>query len=966
MDGVPRLRHNRKDTMKIATANVLSRREDFTERIPAILDNLLRHSPDIILLQEVPDEHERTIKNLFREWNYGYAQRRTLVLNRRDTVGIAWNRATIDNDMRITEIGNVDALALEGYIKPDGDAVTLPKVGNENRQDDRVEFIVMSYHGAWGSLNQYKRLREVETLNDWAYRASHDPMDPPYADEGSSVPVFLGGDFNATDDERTIKYMLGQEPGSSPDNYAYWTEVQNEMYALQGGIEECRPVPTSFTDGCAAHTGREHGIDMNYMPARRIDYVMSLGYGHGRPYGFKRVDIIKKPLISDHAFIIADTIGLSTVDAADDGITNEIKAARANTSSEDLDRIVNSINSPSDDGASVTDLAYTGNHTTPNPERSARSTDESTNANAASEDTGTVKAEDPSKYGLDNDFDPLTTPPGFYDGEAVDYATVIANENPFLDEEDETPSDTDGSEDEKESQAIDAGTTENDSEQNGSEAPKTEATSEESTPEAFSENVQEPENEPPTENDSEDVADTQDEEANDLQKLTESSAPNEDDNRIEPEVVSTTPEEHQTSSVPTPEVGSDSAEESAEPEPKPITIDENNLGDVSDEGKTDTRREQVVYDDAIDVNLDSSRIDSVLEHATLYKVRDSEDDYVKALVNPWSSEIVVTDAMNNKHYGSKSCWIVAMTDENGDEPRFHNRFIMSAMEFRSHYTHVSSNTPGSMNLDSSMLMGGGISRAEIKNSNPFVRRHGPVAEAKTDDGTANMQETEPEAARPASAALSLSKKNITPEPAQVEDKADANVKEPPADAKEAEPAEHSAPAQEKATATASENYNKSSVIANLPIYDPDKTNDGDGMSFLDEDSDEAEEHTHVDDLFSSEIASNSEDTDSSNKEPDLDSDGLDSVDDEGASSSAVNMMRSMFDEPDPATMAWVEAEQVTPQQTGTANTAQNTGSAEESSAPGATDDKAADDSTKPTVQKTRDGVPIITKDGWEK
>lgn len=391
--------------MKIATANMLSRREDFKERLPKMIEELTSDSPDLILVQEAPAEYEELIKDAFYIAGYGYLQRRQLIEGRTDTVGIAYWRKTIDTEIRITETPNVDALAMDGFIRPDGDVKPLPMIkGEEKRQDSRQRFIAISYHGRWGNLSQRERLSEVSEINRWAYEKSTGSKELK-TDDGAIIPVFLGGDFNAVEEERTIRYLLGQEPNDAGE-YAYWTEVQNEMYDLQGRLDECRPLTTTLTDGCGRQTAQEHGIDVNYLAARRIDYIMSLGFGHGRAYGFKRADIVRLPKLSDHAFLIADTIGLDTASVADDNISLDLKSARSNGLSKEL-----------------TDLIET-NEKRQDKVIWHKDTDLAVKPGTRFHDTG-------ASTPISQEFNKLNTPAGSYDSEAIDYATVIAASNPF-------------------------------------------------------------------------------------------------------------------------------------------------------------------------------------------------------------------------------------------------------------------------------------------------------------------------------------------------------------------------------------------------------------------------------------------------------------------------------------------------------------------------------------------------------
>lgn len=94
------------------------------------------------------------------------------------------------------------------------------------------------------------------------------------------TPMLLCGDLNARPGEPCIRLLTGES--TEPE---YWTEAQDTA-ALLGHID--RPMPTAL-DGShpmAAHTARLVGVDPDCLPARRIDYMLSEGWNHGRVGGW--------------------------------------------------------------------------------------------------------------------------------------------------------------------------------------------------------------------------------------------------------------------------------------------------------------------------------------------------------------------------------------------------------------------------------------------------------------------------------------------------------------------------------------------------------------------------------------------------------------------------------------------------------------------------------------------------------
>lgn len=239
-------------------------------RLPMILSAIQSIHPDIICMQEVLDTHTDIMKTKLD--HIGYTMNNGSNAERMDRTYIAWRT---DAFMPANE-STIDMI----------DATMMRFVSANDKHDGTV---IISYHGLWGALNSKGRIDEVLAINE-ASEIEHG-----FTEDGDQV--YLCGDFNAQPMEKPIRILKGME-----DEPIYWSDSYD--VPMVNGLEH----GTSLKTGVGADTAARHSIMPEYLPYRRIDYIMHKGWSYGKHGGFKSLTGYTDDMASDHAALIAETI----------------------------------------------------------------------------------------------------------------------------------------------------------------------------------------------------------------------------------------------------------------------------------------------------------------------------------------------------------------------------------------------------------------------------------------------------------------------------------------------------------------------------------------------------------------------------------------------------------------------------------------------------------------------------------
>lgn len=243
-----------KNTLLLATMNVLNSDDNYLNRVDGIMSMLINHAhTDVICFQEVRLDKINEFADMLNERGYGFTWRREPMHNKLDTVGIAYNMRSMHMIGSSETVYGVEAL----------------KAHLVYNNDDTRHIGVITYHGDWGATMQASRLRELSIINRLSVSMS-------------KYPVVLAGDFNARPNERSIRYIRGESEGLNDKDWAYWIEAQD----MKESLISSKPFMTSLNTGLAIMTAANQGIDARYYPERRIDYIFTHGFTYGKQGGF--------------------------------------------------------------------------------------------------------------------------------------------------------------------------------------------------------------------------------------------------------------------------------------------------------------------------------------------------------------------------------------------------------------------------------------------------------------------------------------------------------------------------------------------------------------------------------------------------------------------------------------------------------------------------------------------------------
>jgi endonuclease/exonuclease/phosphatase family metal-dependent hydrolase len=157
---------------------------------------------------------------------------------------------------------------------------------------------VVSTHLAWGSLNEALRLEQTQWLTSY--------FDETLGASEREAPAVLCGDMNAWPDSDSMRYLRGRSVFSPA---TLWTDAwEHPLDQNDNGATSTGENPYARYTALTMREGRDAVLDTELLPDRRIDYIYSRGWRHGRMYSPTRTRVVREPLMSDHYAVVSDLI----------------------------------------------------------------------------------------------------------------------------------------------------------------------------------------------------------------------------------------------------------------------------------------------------------------------------------------------------------------------------------------------------------------------------------------------------------------------------------------------------------------------------------------------------------------------------------------------------------------------------------------------------------------------------------
>jgi endonuclease/exonuclease/phosphatase family metal-dependent hydrolase len=267
-------------TLRIATLNMWHSNHDIHERIEVASSWLNDAALDVICLQEVADIGNQGSAVLLAEqagWHLA-----TPVHHQ----GVRLQTAVLVRDSsHVRQPG--EAIALYNPAYPFAAAAWLETIAGP--------LLVVSVHLSWGGENEHMRLAEAKRIVAWIDgRLGADDIDA----------AVMAGDFNAPPDSDTLRWLTGRA-ASTPGTY--WTDAWVRNTGGDGST-------SAASNPYARHTAYSYSrgsnpvLDAHLLPDRRIDFILSRGWRHGRPFSPLHTRVVREPLMSDHYAVVTELL----------------------------------------------------------------------------------------------------------------------------------------------------------------------------------------------------------------------------------------------------------------------------------------------------------------------------------------------------------------------------------------------------------------------------------------------------------------------------------------------------------------------------------------------------------------------------------------------------------------------------------------------------------------------------------
>lgn len=242
-------------TVNVAQLNLLNNPDSFDKRLETLHSELQNRDIDFLCLQEVLVDKREQLEETLTGLGFVSSVYGETVLNKH---GHSGNAIFSKHSHTWYEFVGFSSLGVDNTIPA---VVARTKIFG-------TEVYVVTAHLAWGGNAEQVRLRQATLLSDYSERI--------YQQHPGSV-IVLTGDFNAMEDNSTIRYLTGKQENHL-EKSTYWVDA----YKMHGSLDDwVTSDPCTFWGSSTArHVGILHP---ELIPSRRIDYIFSYGWCYGKP-----------------------------------------------------------------------------------------------------------------------------------------------------------------------------------------------------------------------------------------------------------------------------------------------------------------------------------------------------------------------------------------------------------------------------------------------------------------------------------------------------------------------------------------------------------------------------------------------------------------------------------------------------------------------------------------------------------
>lgn len=276
------------EQLRVATINLMHNPVKFDERLELLKKDINNIQPDVLCLQELQTNAQvNMLELLMKELGFKYGHAGTDVQDKYSKARFANAILTNIDDTVFTDI----PLGVAGT----GTQYASGATANFKMNGKNVH--VFSVHLAWGGDNEHLRFHQANIIAREADRL---------AAKGVKPVIILAGDFNAEPDSATLQYFYGKQIGTLQKG-TYWVDAWKLHGSEDNSVTNDPQMPLGQL------TARRVGIPFSSLiPKRRIDYILTHGWTHGRqgsPLTFYRwadADNYKTLTVSDHYGLVSD------------------------------------------------------------------------------------------------------------------------------------------------------------------------------------------------------------------------------------------------------------------------------------------------------------------------------------------------------------------------------------------------------------------------------------------------------------------------------------------------------------------------------------------------------------------------------------------------------------------------------------------------------------------------------------